>query len=342
VKTSSKAPDRVWKNFHAKNFTHATIINNEWLPMKPGQQWVFEGTTVEDGETLSHRIEFTVTDLTKEIAGVQTVVALVVDYADKEVVEKEIAFYAQDDNGNVWYFGEYPEEYEDGKFLKAPAWLAGLEDAKPGIKMRAKPQLGTPGYFQGWGPKVEWTDYGRVDKMGEKTCVPVSCYEDVLVIAESALDEPNAFQLKYHARNVGEVRVSWKGDDAKKEEMELVKSVQLDPQELTKIRTQALELESRAYQTSPKLYGLTKPIPGSTPAMPQTTQITASPDVQNITEEKAKEIALQAVPGDVTDVSIEKKLGANRYVVEVISKEDKSETDVVIDMETGKILATEK
>jgi hypothetical protein len=67
-----------------------------------------------EAEEIPHRIEFTVTDLTKEIAGVSTVVAWVVDYSDGQVVEQEIAFYAQDNDGNVWYLGEHPEEYEDG------------------------------------------------------------------------------------------------------------------------------------------------------------------------------------------------------------------------------------
>ena len=61
-----------------------------------------------------------------------------------------------------------------------------------------------------------------------------------------------------------------------------------------------------------------------------------------ISEEEAVKIALKAVPGEVTGVAIEKKLGANRYVVEVLAKEDGVETDVIIDMETGKVLATEK
>jgi len=347
ARKGSDGPERVFENFHAKNFTRSTIIDNEWLPLKPGRQWVFEGTTTEAGKALPHRVELTVTDLTKEIAGVRTAVTFEADYTEGELVEKEISFYAQDNDGNVWLLGEYPEEYEDGNFIKAPAWLAGLEDAKPGISMKAKPQLGTPSYFQGWGPKVGWTDYGRVDKMGEKTCVPAGCYKDVLVIAESALDEVNAFQLKYYASGVGNVRVGWKGGDSSKEELELVKFAQLDPKALAKIRREALELEGNGYEVSPDVYALSAPIPGSSAhtlprrTVPQELKTDAS-EVRNISEEKAKEIALQAVPGDVMDVSIEKKLGANRYVVEVIAKEDGSETDVIIDMETGKILATEK
>ncbi|HET7088596.1 MAG TPA: hypothetical protein VFL17_08100, partial [Anaerolineae bacterium] len=213
----------------------------------------------EDGETFAHRIEFTVTDLTKEIEGVRTVVAWVVDYSDGEVVEKEIAFYAQDNDGNVWYLGEYPEEYEGGEFVKAPTWIAGLEDARAGIKMWAEPQPGMPSYFQGWGPAVEWTDFAQVDQMGQETCVPVDCYEDVLVIAESSLDELGAFQLKYYARGVGEVRVGWRGDDATQEDLELVELVQLDPEALAEVRAEALELEKHAYEISEDVYAHTSP-----------------------------------------------------------------------------------
>src|SRR3972149_10799540 len=91
-----------FKDFDPNNFDRSTNIDNEWSPMQPGTQWAYEGTTVEDGESLPRRLEFTVTDLTKEIEGVRTVVAWIVDYNDGEVVEKEIAFYAQDNDGNVW------------------------------------------------------------------------------------------------------------------------------------------------------------------------------------------------------------------------------------------------
>src|SRR5215208_7515564 len=54
--------------------------------------------------------------------------------------------------GNVWHMGEYPEEYENGEFEKAPGWLAGFKGAKAGIAMRAQPRLKTPSYAQGYAP----------------------------------------------------------------------------------------------------------------------------------------------------------------------------------------------
>jgi uncharacterized protein YbaA (DUF1428 family) len=259
VVTISESVEKVFDDFDPTNFDRSTNIDNEWLPLKPGTQWVYEGATTEDGETLPHRIEFTVTDLTKEIAGVETVVAWVLDYSDGELVEKEIAFYAQDNDGNVWYLGEYPAEYEAGKFVAAPTWIAGQGDSKAGIKMKTEPQLGTPAYFQGWGPGVDWTDFGQVDQLGQQTCVPVDCYEGVLVVAESSLGEIGAFQLKFYARGVGNVRVGWRGADATQEELELVELVQLSPEAMAAVRAEVLTLEEQAYQVSQDVYVHTLP-----------------------------------------------------------------------------------
>ncbi len=259
---ADEVPEPEFVDFDSSNFEHSTNIDNQWLPLQPGGHWVYEGVTTEDGESLPHRIEFTVTDLTKEIEGVRTVVTWIEDYSDGELVELEIAFYAQDNDGNVWYLGEYPEEYEDGEFVAAPTWISGLEDARAGIKMMAEPKLGTPSYFQGWAPAVEWSDYGVVDQIGQETCVPVDCYDDVLVIAESSLEETDAFQLKYYARGVGEVRVGWRGADATQEELELVQFVQLSPETLAEVRAMALLLEKHAYQRSEDVYGQTPPAEG--------------------------------------------------------------------------------
>jgi len=247
-------------DFNPDDFKNPTTIDNEWMPMQPGTKWVYEGTALDDeGNTIKRRIEFTVTDLTKEIDGVRTVVGWIEDLTDGELTEKEIAFYAQDDSGNVWYFGEHPEDYENGQFVEAPTWIAGFQDAKPGIMMMGKPQLDMPNIYQGWGPEVGWSDYARVEQIGLETCVPVDCYTDVLVNAEANLDEEGAFQLKYFARGVGEVRIGWRGADPTQEELQLVEYKQLSPEELAQVHTQALELERHAYEVSKDAYGQTLP-----------------------------------------------------------------------------------
>ena len=94
-----------------------------------------------------------------------------------------------------------------------------------GVKMWADPQLDTPPYFQGWGPEVEWTDYGQVDAMDQETCVAYDCFDGVLVIAESSLGEVDAYQLKYYAMGVGNIQVGFRGEDATQEELELTEVV---------------------------------------------------------------------------------------------------------------------
>jgi uncharacterized protein YbaA (DUF1428 family) len=255
-------PVKVWEDFDPDAFDDGTNIDNEWLPLVPGTQMIFEGVTIEDNEEIPHRIEFTVTDLTKEIDGTETVVVYIVDISDDQVIEAEIAFYAQDNDGNVWYFGEYPEEYEDGELIDNPAWLHGQEDALAGIKMWADPQLDTPPYFQGWGPEVEWTDYGQVDAMGEETCVEYDCFEGVLIIAESSLEEVDAYQLKYYALGIGNIQVGFRGADATQEELELIDVVELDADALAEIRDLALALEGSAYENAGSVFGDTSPIQG--------------------------------------------------------------------------------
>jgi hypothetical protein len=243
-------------------FAHPSDIDNKWMPMKPGTRWVYEGTSVEDdGKSVPHRIIVTISDLTKIISGIRTVVSYDVDHSNGELVEAELAFYAQDDDGNVWQFGEYPEEYEDGKFIKAPAWIHGIKGARAGIIMQAQPRLGTPSLAQGWGPAVGWKDRGTTYQVGQEVTVRSGSYGDVLVIKESAQGEPDAEQLKFYAPGVGNIRTGWIGIGAKATEtLELVRIEQLDPKALAVVRAKALQLEQSAFKHSKDVYAKSQPV----------------------------------------------------------------------------------
>lgn len=245
--------------FDYGNFDNPTVIDNEWLPMVPGSRLVFEGTTNEDNEFLQHQVIITVTSLTKVVDGINTVVSWDLDISAGELAEAELAFFAQDNDGNVWRMGEHPEEYQDGELIEAPTWLAGIAGAKAGISMLGDPAVGTLSYSQGWGPDVEFIDRAQVAETGVEACVEFDCFSDVLVIDEFNVDEPNARQLKYFARGVGNVRVGWAGDDETQEELELVSFQMLDATALSDVTAAALELEAHAYKGSPDVYGLTEP-----------------------------------------------------------------------------------
>jgi hypothetical protein len=247
-------PDPVFATFDMENFGHPTTIDNQWMPLKPGTQFIFEGLTIEEGEKVAHSVVITVTDLTKEIAGVRSVVTWDQDISAGELVEAELAFFAQDDAGVVWRMGEYPEEYLNGAIVESPTWIHGIKGAHAGIAMYPDPRLDMPSYAQGWGPDVDWNDRGQVDQVGQKTCVPAGCFEDVLVISETSRSEKGAFQLKYYAPTVGNIRVGWTGADTTQETLELVQILQLSPEALMEARARALELEASAYVQSKDVY----------------------------------------------------------------------------------------
>ncbi|MCE7986407.1 MAG: hypothetical protein DYG89_34990 [Caldilinea sp. CFX5] len=251
--------------FDPTNFSNPTTIDNPWLPMTPGAHYVYEGTTVEDdGTVVPHRIEVTITDLTKQIGGIDTVVSWDLDYTDDELVEAELAFYAQDDDGNVWRMGEYPEEYDAGQVVAAPTWIHGFAEAHAGIMMQAAPKIDTPSYAQGWGPAVDWTDRGQVDAIGQEVCLKVDCYQDVLVIAETSQSEVNAFQLKSYAAGVGNIHVGWRGEGEKTQEvLELTEFRALSADELAAARAAALQLEQSGYEQSKDVYAQTPPLVAS-------------------------------------------------------------------------------
>jgi hypothetical protein len=247
----------------AKFDKSSTHIDNKYLPLKPGTKLIYKGSAIpEDEKTrVKRRVVTTVTDLSKWIDGVRTLVIWEKDFTAGKLGESEIAFFAQDKAGNVWLLGEYPEEYENSKVVDAPTWISGRKGARAGIAMLANPKVGSPDYAQGFAPPpVEFIDRARVYKKGQKTCVPVKCYRDVLVIEEFEQGEPGMFHLKYYAPKVGLIKVGWRGaNEVEKETLELVKRQQLSSKELAKARKSALKLDNRAYKRSAEVYGNTPP-----------------------------------------------------------------------------------
>ena len=262
ARTQSKGLTGSAKDFERAKFDKSSpYITNKYLPLKPGTKLIYKGSAIPEGEKtrVKRRVVSTVTDLSKWIDGVRTLLIWEKDYTAGKLGESEIAFFGQDKAGNVWLLGEYPEEYENGKFADAPTWISGQKGARAGIAMLANPKVGSPDYAQGFAPPpVEFVDRARVYKKGQKSCVPVKCYKNVLVIEEFEQGVPGVFHLKYYAPKVGLVRVGWRGaNEVEKETLALVKRQQLSSKELAKARKTALQLDNRAYKRSGEVYGKT-------------------------------------------------------------------------------------
>jgi hypothetical protein len=246
-------------DFRAATFSAPTSIDNHWSPLVPGTQFTLVGRSNRGEGRVRHRVIFTVTDVTKVIDGVRTLVMWDRDLNAGRLLEEELAFHAQDDDGTVWNLGEYPEVRRHGRLAGAPdTWISGLDRAVAGVLMPARPRPGTPSYRQGWAPEIEFADRARILRTGRRTCVPAGCYGDVLVTDEWNPTERGAHERKYYARGVGNVRVGFAGGE-ERETLVLRRITRLGPSEMARARARALALDRRAYTLSKGLYGRTPP-----------------------------------------------------------------------------------
>jgi len=196
--------------------TFTTKITNEYWPMAPGTRWVYREID-EEGET--SRVVVTVTGVTREIANGVTarVVRDTVSLAG-EVVEDTFDWYAQDDDGNVWYLGEDTAEFEDGEMAtREGSFEAGVDGALAGIAMPGSPADGMAyrqEYYEG-----EAEDNGEVLSTEEMAEVPAGHYDGVLLTKDTIALEPDVLEYKLYAPGVGPVLVYGVSGGAGREEL---------------------------------------------------------------------------------------------------------------------------
>jgi hypothetical protein len=234
-------------------------VDNRFQPMVPGMQFSLDGVVIaDDGTSHPHTILTTVTDLTKVIDGVRTIVIYDVDIQDGQLQEAELFFLAQRSDGSVWTLGEYPEEYDNGTLTGAPStWITGIVGARAGRAMLAHPVVGTPTYLQGLAKKVGFHDCATVFQTGQRTCVPAGCFNDVLVTDEFAPNDPQGgHQRKFYAPGVGNIRVAAAGG-VDPEALTLTRAKELCPAAFAKVRAQVLAQDLRGYTVSPDVYART-------------------------------------------------------------------------------------
>jgi hypothetical protein len=240
--------------FKAGSFPHTPEVDNTWLPMEPGTRSDFSGTvkdlTTSPPEVHTHRVVSIVTGLTKVVDGVRTVVLWDRDYSDGILEESELAFFAQTEKGAVWLLGEYPEEFESGKFAGAPnTFITGVDKARAGIAMPAHPSKAFGAYTQASAPSIGFLDCGQVSSRTSNT----------LTIDEfNPLDGAAAgHQQKYYRAGVGSVKVTASSGDSQ-EFLKLDSTTTLDDDALAAVNRRALAQDRHGYTVSPKVYGTTE------------------------------------------------------------------------------------
>ena len=199
-------------NHRSGRFSHPLAVTNRFTPFVPGTQFRYTGRVSGEGR---HDDVLTVTDLTLTVHRIPVVVALDQDYRNGRLEEAELAFFAQDDAGNVWNLGEHPEEFENGKFTGAPStWVDGVRGAKGGFKLPARPRLGQS-WTEGRARAIDFFDVSRVVKVRTTIRSGLGLHRGVLEVDEtSPLDPTSGHQLKFYAPHIGLVRVEARGGDA--------------------------------------------------------------------------------------------------------------------------------
>jgi hypothetical protein len=185
-----------------KNFT--TKIDNRYWPMIPGTRWTYRET---DQEGVELQVVVTVTEQTKKIAnGITTRVVRDTVTEDGKLVEDTFDWYAQDEQGNIWYLGEDTAEFEKGNIkTKAGSFEAGVDGALPGVIMPGGPQPGMryrQEYYKG-----EAEDNGEILSTREMAEVPYGQFDNVLLTKDTISIEPTVLEYKLYAPRVGPVLV---------------------------------------------------------------------------------------------------------------------------------------
>lgn len=177
-----------------------TTIDNKYLPLKPGTTLVYK---TGDGSEVIH---FQITRQTKLVDGVKCVVVHDVSREHGQLKEDTFDFFAQDKDGNVWYFGEAVKNYQNGVFHDTNgSWLAGVNGAEPGIIMLASPHAGQT-VVQENAPGVA-EDTATVLKTNASIVTPYASSKHALLTHEFTPLDPSLHENKSYIPGIGFVHV---------------------------------------------------------------------------------------------------------------------------------------
>jgi hypothetical protein len=186
-------------NIDPANFVNVREIGkaveaNPYFPLVAGVTQIYKGGT----ETIT----VTVTGDTRIIEGVTCAVIHDVVEEEGNIIEDTWDWYAQDKDGNVWYFGENTKAFQDGEISSEGSWTTGVDGALPGVVMWGNPQVGTVYRQEYYAGHAE--DMGKVLSLTETaTTSAASCDGTCLVTEDTTPLEPGLLEHKYYAPGVG-------------------------------------------------------------------------------------------------------------------------------------------
>lgn len=205
-------------------FSDPTNITNPYYGPPAGHIYQYEGFELEDGEIPEEPSEVIFIERkteTKVVMGITTIIQRDYVMEDGVIIEDTDDWLAQDDDGNLWYFGEDSKNYdEEGNFIdNEGSWEAGADGALPGYWLPGDPFVGQI-YYQEW-YAGDAEDYAEVISLDETLVTDMGSFENVLVTRDVNPFEEDVYELKYYAPGIGLIL------EEKYEEGELVEVVYL-------------------------------------------------------------------------------------------------------------------
>ena len=176
---------------------------NVYFPMTPGTVFCYRGT---DGPQ-HYRERLAITHRSKTIEGVRTrVLSDVLRRADGSLAEKTSDWYAADDNGNVWYFGERTATYDRHGHVQSRegSWQAGVKGAVPGVIMPHDPRP-TDAYRQEY-QRGSAEDQAWIVQRGFTAKVAYGTVHHVVRSLEWSRLEKNVVSVKFYGPHLGIIR----------------------------------------------------------------------------------------------------------------------------------------
>ena len=194
---SSYSPD-----INPANFTNSTIITNPYYPATPGKKYIYEGQTDEGFE----RVEEQRLNITKTIMGITCVISNFKGYVNDKLVEETWDWYAQDNDGTLWYFGEEVNNYNQNGTLidHGGSWEAGVDGAQPGKIMPAHPQTAMKYREEYYFGHAE--DQAEIIGTGLNETISLGTYNNCIKTKNWTVLEPDALENKIYAPGIGLIK----------------------------------------------------------------------------------------------------------------------------------------
>ncbi|MBN2376288.1 MAG: hypothetical protein JXD22_07800 [Sedimentisphaerales bacterium] len=192
--TSSKQEKKWTKSFDVENRTFSTVGRNRFFILEPGYQLVLASSR--------EKVVITVLDEIKKIGEVETRVVEEREEENGELKEVSRNFFAICKKyGDIFYFGEEVDEYEDGKIVKhSGAWRADEKNSSAGILMPGTILLGAR-HYQEIAPNAQDRAEIMSDDVTMKT--PAGTFTNCIKIEETSGLDPKDKCYKTYAPGVG-------------------------------------------------------------------------------------------------------------------------------------------